>query len=87
MPATVEMPDRENGGTGVAIQLAQDLLEFKDMLFMKMTDIDQVQLPLLCQTAFPLPLASSPVKCTCITFCVVINHSFCMLLPVRSQYI
>lgn len=47
VPATVEMPDRDNhSGAGVMIQVTQDILEFKDMLFMKMTDIDQVQLPL-----------------------------------------
>ena len=43
VPATVEMPDRDNTGAGVVIQVTQDILEFKDMLFLKMTDIDQVR--------------------------------------------
>lgn len=47
VPATVEMPDRDNqsSGAGVIIQVTQDILEFKDMLFLKMTDIDQVLPP------------------------------------------
>lgn len=43
VPATVEMPDRDNTGAGVIIQVTQDILEFKDMLYLKMTDIDQVR--------------------------------------------
>lgn len=42
VPATVEMPDRDNTGAGVIIQVTQDILEFKDMLYLKMTDIDQL---------------------------------------------
>jgi VPS28 protein len=45
VPATVELPNVSNQAP-VIIQVTQDILEFKDMLFMNMTDIDQVRTPL-----------------------------------------
>ena len=63
MPATVEMPDRDGGGTGIAIQVTMDLLEFKDMLFMKMTDIDQVQLPPIFAGCLLFPILSPSLNC------------------------
>lgn len=42
VPATVELPDRGNHGAGHIIQVTQDILEFKDMLYMNMTELDQV---------------------------------------------
>jgi hypothetical protein len=47
VPATVEMPTVSNQAP-VIIQVTQDILEFKDMLFMKWTEVEQVCTRLSC---------------------------------------